>query len=157
MSQYVFSVDVAAAREPVFDLWVNVDRMPEWTEGLTRVADLTGQPGQAGTRYTVSFGRTAGSVETLAAERPRSVRWRVKAGRLTAEISAAFEAVEAGGARTQMTQTITTSGVLGWVWARVLATGSFRGSFRGELMRFAKICERDQIARERAGKLSGDR
>lgn len=154
MSRYVFSVDVAAPRGAAFDLWVNVDRMPEWTEGLTRTTDLSGQPGQAGTHYTVSFGRSAGSVETLAAERPRSVTWRVKAGRLTAEISAAFEA---DGAMTRMTETITTSGVLGWVWARVLATGSFRGSFRGELMRFAEICERDQLARERAMNLSGDR
>jgi len=142
MSRYVFSVDVDAPRESVFDLWVNVDRMPEWTEGLTRVADLRGQPGIVGTRYTVWFGRTAGTVEVLEAERPRSFASRVKAGPLTADIAATLEA---DGARTRLTETITTSGVLGWVWARVLATGTFRGSFRGELMRFAEICEREQI------------
>jgi len=49
-----------------------------------------------------------------------------------------------------MIETVRTRGALTWVWARILATGSFNGSFRGELAAFAKICERDQARRDRA-------
>jgi hypothetical protein len=55
-----------------------------------------------------------------------------------------------------MTETIRARGVIGWVWARILATGSFKGSFRGELMRFAQICKRDQASLEHAMDGSGD-
>lgn len=113
--------------------------MPEWTEGLTRVSDVDGTPGQAGTRYTVWFGRSSSAVEILASDRPRHVTWRVSNRLLTAEFETRFE-TRPHGAR--LTETIRTRGLIGWIWARILGTGSYTGSFRGELRVFAAICER---------------
>jgi len=147
MADYVFTSEIAAPQETAFDLWMNVDRMPEWTEGLTRVSDLTGLLGQAGTRYKLWFGRTGASAEILSAERPRSVTWRVRIGPLGANIAAVFEA---DGNLTRVTETIRTRGPLTWAWARILATGSYKGSFRGELATFARTCERDQLEPDRS-------
>lgn len=32
---------------------------------------------------------------------------------------------------------------IAWLWNRVLSTGGYRGSFRGELRTFARICEQE--------------
>lgn len=140
MTDRTFSVDIAVPPERAYDLWVDVDRMPEWTEGLTRVSDLEGERGQAGARWVSWFGRSRTTAEILVAGRPRTVSWRVRAGPVSAVIGATFAPIGSG---TRFTETIGTSGVVGWVWAAILGTGSYRGSFRGELGVFARICEQD--------------
>jgi len=140
VGDHVFSIEISAPPERVFDLWVDVKRMPEWTEGLTRITNLSGPPGEAGTRYSAWFGRSRASVEILAADRPRHVAWAMRYGPLAAEIDCRFESLAAG---TRMTETIRTRGVVGSIWARILAAGSYRGSFRGELATFASLCGPD--------------
>lgn len=143
MGDHVFSIAIDAPPERVFDLWVDVARMPQWTEGLTRITDLTGPPGEAGTRYTAWFGRSRAGVEIIAADRPRHVAWAIRFGPLVAEIDCRFEPQAAG---TRMTETIRTRGVIGSIWAKILGSGTYKGSFRGELVTFGRLCMREAAA-----------
>ena len=139
----MLSIDIGAPPVRVFDLWVDVERMPEWTEGLTRVTDVSGPTGEAGTRWSAWFGRSRAGAEIVAADRPRHVAWTIRFGPLAAEIDCRFEPVAAG---TRMTETIRTRGLVGGMWRRILSAGTYRGSFRGELATFARLCERDSRA-----------
>lgn len=141
MAEHSFMVDVGAPPEQVFDTWVDPRRSLEWTEGMSAVSDIAGPPGRAGTRYRAGFGRAVATVEVLVGDRPRRYAWRVDLGPLSAEFDTRFERTPAG---TRMTETVRTRGLLGWAWNRILSTGSYRGSFRGELRAFAEICERDR-------------
>jgi uncharacterized protein YndB with AHSA1/START domain len=143
MGRYEFIVDIAAPREQVFDLWINLDRAPEWIEGMAGVSDVSGPVDQVGTTYITRFGNWAKSLTTVVdAERPS--RFRVKFGNwlLRGENSAVFEDVGSG---TRLTQTFDTVGIIPAISARVWATGSYKGSFRGELNTFKEICEHEAL------------
>lgn len=146
MAQHTFRIDIGARPESVYDIWADPVRSVEWTEGLTKVTDISGSPGHAGTSYTAWFGRTGARVEVIAAERPARFTWRVRLGPIAAEFDTSFEPSASG---TRMTESVRTTGVVAWLWNRILSTGSHRGSFRGELRAFARICEREaRMARE---------
>ena len=139
MAEYQFSVEIAAPVEQVFDLWTNLDRTHEWIEGISRVTDVTGPPDRAGTRYTLWFGSMGSPSEILEAERPRYLRTRFGNRMLRGETRVTFESTEAG---TRLTQAFRTEGLIPAISARIFATGSYKGSFRGELNVFARIAER---------------
>ena len=144
VGRYRFSVFVAAPPESVFDRWVDLDRMHEWIGGMTRVTDLTGPADRAGTTYTVWFGRTASRTEVLEVERPRRIRTRFGNFYLRGVTEATFEPKDGG---TRLTQTFETEGLLPAIVARIFATGSYPGSFRGELATFVRIAERELSGR----------
>lgn len=148
MSVYRFSLHVAAPQDRVFDLWTDLDRMREWIGGVTKVTDVSGPVDTAGTRYTVWFGGMRSTTEVIEAERPRMLRTRFRNSLLRGESIANFEP-EGNG--TRLTQEFRTEGLIPAIAARVFATGSYRGSFRGELNAFARLAERD--ADEIASKL----
>jgi uncharacterized protein YndB with AHSA1/START domain len=137
---YRFSILIDAPPERVFDLFMDLDRMSEWTEGVTRVTDRTGPVDQVGTRYTVWFGPLRTPGEILAVDRPRHVRSRFGNLILKGEADTRFEPVGGG---TRLTQELHTRGVVSAITARLFATGSYKGSFRGELETFRKIAERE--------------
>ena len=139
MGDYRFEIRIKATPERVFDLWTNLDRMKEWIGGVTRVTDVTGPLDVAGTRYTVWFGRMASPTEVLAVERPRHFKTRFGSRLLRGTNEAT---IEADGTGTRLTQRFVTRGVISAVAARIFATGSYRGSFRGELAEFARLAER---------------
>lgn len=143
VARFTFTADIAAPVEQVFDLWTDLDRAHEWIEGLTRITDVTGPPDQAGTRYTTWFGSMGGTSEILEAERPRLLRTRLGSTLLRGESRVTFEPTAAG---THLTQEFRTEGVIPAIAARVFATGSWKGSFRGELMTFVGIAEREAQA-----------
>jgi uncharacterized protein YndB with AHSA1/START domain len=138
MAQYRFSRHVAAPPEQVFALWTDLDRAHEWIAGLTRVTDVSGPIDRVGTRYTAWFGSMKSPSEVVAVERPRLFTSRFGSRLLRGLNSATFEA-EADG--TRLTQLFTVEGLLPRLAARIFATGSYRGSFRGELTEFARIAE----------------
>jgi uncharacterized protein YndB with AHSA1/START domain len=140
MSVYRFSVSIAAPQERVFDLWTNVDRCHEWIGGVTRVTDVSGPAGEAGSRYTVWFGSMRSRTEILEASRPQRLRTRFANPLLRGESMVSFEP---DGSGTRLTQEFRTEGLIPAIAARVFATGSYRGSFSGELNAFAKLAERD--------------
>ena len=141
MGRYTFVIDIDAPRQQVFDLWVDLERAPEWIEGLDKITDVTGPLDQAGTTYVARFGTWATSKTTvLEAERPRFIRVKFGNWLLRGEQSALFEETAPG---TRLTQTFVTQGVIPAIAARIFATGSYKGSFRGELATFKRICERE--------------
>ena len=140
MATYRFTVEAKAPPDVVFDLWTTLDRMPEWVGGVTRVTDVTGPVDVAGTRYTVWFGRMKSPTEVVAAERPRHFRSRFGNWLLRGETDTTFEAVDVG---TRITETFHTIGVIPAIAAWVFSRGSYRGSFEGELRRFAMLAERE--------------
>ena len=143
MGDYSFTVHIDAPPESVFELWTDLDRLHEWIEGLTRVTDVSGPSDQAGTTYTVWFGRMRSPTRILEAERPRRIKSRFGSSLLRGETEATFEP-DAGG--TSLTQRFRTEGLVPAIAARIFATGSWRGSFRGELATFAKLAEREAAA-----------
>jgi uncharacterized protein YndB with AHSA1/START domain len=138
MGEYRFTIHVEALPEDVFALWVDLDRANEWIEGLTRITDVTGPLDQPGARYTAWFGRMPSPTEVLEARPPTYIRSRFGSALLAGETSATFESEGTG---TRLTQTFKTQGVIPAVAARVFATGTWRGSFRGELEQFGHIAE----------------
>jgi uncharacterized protein YndB with AHSA1/START domain len=138
MGEYRFTVHVAAPPDQVFDLWVNLDRAPEWIGGLTKVTDRVGEPGTTGARYVSQFGRMRSPTEVLAAERPRHIRTEFGNWVLRGENEATFTPEGEG---TRLDQTFRTQGIISAISARLFATGSYKGSFQGELEHFARIAE----------------
>jgi len=145
MARFRFSVFVAAPPHLVFGLWTDLDRWPEWIEGLKKVTDVTGPLDQAGTRYVTWFGGMSGRNEVLEVERPRRIRTRLGSRLLRGVTEATFEPEDGG---TRISQTFETEGLLPAIAARIFSIGSYRGSFRGELETFKRIAELEARAQE---------
>jgi uncharacterized protein YndB with AHSA1/START domain len=145
MSTYQFGLRIDAPPDLVFDLWTDLDRMGEWIGGVTKVTDVSGPPGEAGTTYTTWFGNVSSRTEVLEAERPKIIRTRFGSWLLRGESKATFEPEGDG---TRLTQEYRVQGLIPRVMARIFATGSYRGSFRGELNDFARLAARDARARK---------
>jgi hypothetical protein len=139
MGVYRFETRTSASPDHAFDLWTNLERMKDWVGGVTKVTDVSGPPGEAGTTYTVWFGRMKSRTTVLEAERPRLFRSRFGNLILKGENVATFEP---DGAGTVIRQTMQTHGLISAIFARIFASGSYRGSFQGELEAFARIAER---------------
>jgi len=140
MGEYAFTVHIEAAPEEVFDLFTDLDRMHEWVGGVTRITDVSNPRGQAGSSYTVWFGRMRSPTEVLEVERPRLYSSRFGHFVLRGEMEATFLPERDG---TAMTERFRTEGLIPAISARIFATGSWKGSFRGELETFARIAERE--------------
>jgi hypothetical protein len=140
VAHHRFVVQVRAPREQVFDLWTELDRAHEWIEGLTRITDVTGPITTAGTRYTVWFGRLRSPTEVLQVDRPRLFRTRFDSWLLRGVEQATFEDQGHG---TRLTQEFWINGIISRLMGRIWASGSYRGSFRGELKSFVLLAERE--------------
>jgi len=138
MATHRFNVDIAAPIEQVFDTWTNPERWHEWIGGVSKVTDVSGPPGEAGTRYTLWFGGMRSPSEILEAERLRTIRTRFGNRMLRGETLVTFEPTSAG---TRLTQEFRTEGLIPAISARIFALGSYKGSFRGELNEFVRIVE----------------
>lgn len=140
MANFRMTVEIDAPRERVFDLWTNLDRMAEWVGGVTGVTDLTGPVDQAGTRYTVRFGRMSSPTEVLVADRPNRFRTRFGNRILRGEAETVFEDVDG---RTLVVEDFEINGFIPNIAARIFGMGSYKGSFQGELNEFKAIAERE--------------
>jgi uncharacterized protein YndB with AHSA1/START domain len=142
---YSFSTHVAAPIEVVFDLWTNLDRMGEWVGGVTRVTDVSGPVDRVGTRYTTWFGRMKSPTEVIEAERPRLFATRFGNAILRGTNRTVLEP---DGDGTRISETFQTVGLMSAISARIFATGSYRGSFQGELEAFARLAEAEAARRD---------
>jgi uncharacterized protein YndB with AHSA1/START domain len=140
MGTYHVSTFVAAPAERVFAEWTDVDRFHEWIGGVTHVTDRVGSIDEVGSRYTVWFGRMASPTEILEVERPQHLRTRFGSAILKGESDVTFAAEGEG---TRIHQVFQTRGFVSAIFARIFATGSYQGSFRGELDRFRDLVESD--------------
>jgi hypothetical protein len=140
VANYTFSVHVAAPPEHVFELWTSLERMGEWVGGVTGVSEVSGPVDRVGTTYVVHFGRIRSPTEILEVERPRRFVTRFGSWLLRGRSSAAFEPAGDG---TLVTQAFETVGLISAISSWVFSRGSYEGSFRGELEKFARIAERE--------------
>ncbi len=138
MGRYQFELLIDAPRERVFEAWTDLGLMREWVGGVTDVTDVSGPVTQPGTTYVLSFGRMRSRVEILEVDPPRHFRSRGANWILKLDNDAVFQ--EEGGG-TRMRQTLVTKGLVSALFARIFATGSFKGSFRGELNEFKRLVE----------------
>ena len=145
MANYRFSARAKAPPEMVFDLWTNLDRMVEWVGGVTGVTDVSGPIDHPGTTYVVHFGRMRSPTQVLDSERPRRFVTSFGNWLLRGENATTF-APDGNG--TRIVEEFRTRGVISAISALFFATGSYRGSFHGELNAFARIVERDVEAGE---------
>lgn len=142
LATHRFEIPIAAPPELVFDLYTNLERIAEWTGGVTGVADVSGPMTSAGTTYTVHFGRMSSPTRVLEVRRPELFMTEFGNAVLRGVNRATFER---DGVGTLMTQELRTRGLISAIAARIFATGSWKGSFRGELREFARIAERDAL------------
>jgi uncharacterized protein YndB with AHSA1/START domain len=138
VGRYELTTVVAAPPDLVFDAWTDLDRMHEWVGGVTGVTDRVGAIDEVGARYTVRFGRMSSPTTVIEVERP--VRFRTRFGNLIlkGESKATFTPEGDG---TRIRQVIETRGFVSAVFGRLFATGSYEGSFRGELEKFRRLVE----------------
>lgn len=144
---YRFTIHVAAPVDTVFRVWTDLDQMRDWVGGVTGVTDVTGPVERAGTRYTVRFGRMTSETEVLEADPPHLLRTRFGNRLLRGENLATFVP---DGDGTRVTVELRTQGWVSALAARIFATGSYRGSFKGELLTFARLVENPST--DRAGR-----
>jgi uncharacterized protein YndB with AHSA1/START domain len=140
VARYTISTQVAAPPEHVFALWTNLERMGEWVGGVTGVSDVSGPVDQVGTTYVVHFGPMKSPTEILEVERPRRFATRFGNRLLRGRSSATFEP-DGGG--TRVIQEFETVGWVSAVSSWIFSRGSYEGSFRGVLYKFARIAERE--------------
>lgn len=148
VAHYTISTLVAAPIDEVFALWTNLERMGDWVGGVTGVTDISGPVDRAGTTYVVHFGPVKSPTVILEVERRR--RFATKFGNwvLRGRSSATFEPEGDG---TRVTQEFETVGRLSAISAWIFSRGSYEGSFRGELEKFARIAEREAASAHGSG------
>jgi Activator of Hsp90 ATPase homolog 1-like protein len=143
LTRYAYTADVNVPRYFLYDLWTDPERMPEWVNGLTRVTDVSGLPGVAGTKYRFWYGSMDERVEVEAAEFPLYVRTRSRFGTIKVETAMAFEQTNAG---TRLRLAWVARGIKARIWARVVSMGDYRWTFRADLERFVALAEREFAA-----------
>ena len=140
VAHYKISTVVAAPIDKVFALWTDLERMGDWVGGVTGVTDISGSIDIAGTTYVVHFGPLKSPTEVLEVERPRRFATKFGSWVLRGRSSATFEPEGDG---TRVTQEFETVGRISAISAWIFSRGSYEGSFRGELEKFARIAERE--------------
>ena len=144
MAHYTISTHVAAPIDEVFALWTDVKRMGEWVGGVTGVTDLSGPIDRLGATYIVHFGPVKSPTEVIEVERPRRFATRFGSWILRGTSAATFGPDGDGTRIVQEFQTIgRVSAISAWIFSR----GSYEGSFRGELEKFARLAEREAMLR----------
>jgi uncharacterized protein YndB with AHSA1/START domain len=144
MAHYTISTLVAAPIEQVFDLWIDVRRMGEWVGGVTDVTDVSGPTDRPGTTYVVHFGPVKSPTEVIDVERPHRFATRFGSWVLRGTSSATFEP---NADATRITQEFQTTGRISAISSWIFSRGSYEGSFRGELEKFARLAEREAMLR----------
>jgi carbon monoxide dehydrogenase subunit G len=148
MARYTISTHVNAPIDDVFAMWTDVRRMGEWVGGVTGVTDISGPIDRVGTTYVVNFGPVKSPTEVIEAERPRRFATRFGSWVLRGTSSSDFEPEGDGTRITQAFQTVgRISAISSWIFSR----GSYQGSFRGELEKFARLAEQEAATRHETG------
>ena len=140
VAHYTISTHVAAPPERVFALWTNLERMGEWVGGVTGVSDVSGPIDRAGTTYVVHFGPMKSPTEILEVAPPRFFATKFGNWLLRGRAHATFER---DGDGTRVIQEFETVGWISAISSWIFSRGSYEGSFRGELEKFARIAERE--------------
>jgi uncharacterized protein YndB with AHSA1/START domain len=79
VASYRYSIWVDAAPERVWEVFTNLDRIPEWQTGRPVVSDASGRGDEQGTTYSVRRGPATSRTAVLEAARPSRYRSRTDA------------------------------------------------------------------------------
>ncbi len=79
MATHRYSIWIDAAPELVWEIFTNLDRIPEWQTGDPVVTDVSGKGDVAGTTYAVKRGPGVAHTMVLEAVRPSQYRSRTDA------------------------------------------------------------------------------
>ena len=126
--------------------------------GVTRVSDVAGRPDRPdftlpgaswplvsspGSRYTIWFGRRPVRIEVLFPAQPEEgtvYRTRLDGSFRRGESLVRFEPNSDGS---RVTLEVRSEGLMPGIAGRLMAIGSYRGTFRGNLRSFARLAERE--------------
>ena len=112
------SIDVAASPERVWEVLIDVERWPEWTDSVTGVRLLDGGPLAVGSRVEISQPRIPTGTYTVTRLEPGSVfTWRQR--QPGSSVSAHHECAPLPGGGTRVELTVGMSGALGAVVGRL--------------------------------------
>ena len=160
MGTYRFEVDVGLGPVDALFLWADLDRVTGWM-GVGGVSDVVVGRGMdplvlPGRRfplviapesgYTLRFRFRPVRVQVMWLDDRSKTAYRTRlAGSLRrGELLATFEQ---HGSGSHLTLDIQTEGLLPGVVGRLLATGSYPGTYRGQLKAFARLAERERLSR----------
>jgi hypothetical protein len=107
---------------------------------VTAVTDVSGPVDRVGTTYVVHFGPVKSPTEILEVDRPRRFATKFGSWILRGRSSATFEP---DGDGTRIIQEFHTVGWFSAISSWVFSRGSYEGSFRGELEKFARLAEQE--------------
>lgn len=120
MTRYTKSIEIAAAPERVWAVMTDVERWPEWTPSMTRVERLEPGPLRLGCRTRVEQPQLRPAIFTVTelTELParRSFTWRMTGPGV---VGVATHLVEPSGTGARATLSVTFSGLLGRLVARL--------------------------------------
>jgi uncharacterized protein YndB with AHSA1/START domain len=112
------SIDVAASPERVWEVLVDVERWPEWTDSVSSVRPLDGGPLAVGSRVEVSQPRIPTGTYTVTALEPGSVfTWEQRQPGSTVSAHHECAPLPDGGTRVQLR--VVMSGAVGGVVGRL--------------------------------------
>ncbi len=138
------TIHVEATPEQVFDLFTNVERLPEWQVPAAEVKDITGTPGTVGLGWTTASTFAGRKMENhmsvTAVERPRS--FEVKGtGSGTATLRGRFEPAAGGTDVTIENEYEMPLGFIGDVANKLFFEKSFAESWDKSLAKFKALAE----------------
>ncbi len=112
------SIDVAASPDRVWDVLVDVERWPEWTESASSVRSLETGSLAVGSRVEISQPRIPTGVYTVTALEPgRAFTWEQRQPGSTVSAHHACSLLPGGGTRVELR--VVMSGVLGGIVGRL--------------------------------------
>lgn len=116
MSRFEHDVDVEAPLEDVWSVYSDVERWPEWTASMLRVAYVSGRTLEIGARVRIEQPKLPPMIWEVVALR-RGVSWAWMHEALGLRALASHEVVPASDHRTRVRQAIDLSGPLAWIAA----------------------------------------
>jgi uncharacterized membrane protein len=112
------AIEVAAPSEQVWQVLVDVERWPEWTESVTRVKMLDAGPLVVGSRVEISQPKIPTGTYTVTALEPgRSFTWEQRQPGSTVVAHHACSSLSDGGTRVELG--VVMSGALGGIVGRL--------------------------------------
>lgn len=112
------SIDVAAAPDRVWEVLVDVERWPEWTDSVIAVRPLDDAPLAVGSRFEISQPRIPTGTYTVTALEPgRAFTWEQRQPGSTVSAHHECAPLPDGGTRVELT--VSMGGVVGGVVGRL--------------------------------------
>lgn len=143
-----FRVEVDRPLKDVYAAFNNPDNMPRWLEGLQRTEQISGRPGEVGSKMKQIYlerGRIVEMIETMTAHEPmKSMSGNLEAPGMTCAIHIEF--VDKGASTVVVARTNMKAQSFLMTLMTPFIRGAVRKRQRGDLARFKSLIEADELA-----------